>query len=66
MQPLLGICPSLVTEEMNHSLTEKVTMDEVKAALFQLGEAKALALLASMANSTSTIGKLLNKRFLTR
>lgn len=66
MQPLLDICPSLVTEEMNHNLTEKVTMDEVKAALFQLGEAKAPALLASTANSTSTIGKLLNKRFLTR
>lgn len=40
-QPLLNLCPKRVGDEMNISLEVELTMEEVKAATFQLGANKA-------------------------
>lgn len=39
--PILQQCPSIVTEEMNMSLTAEITMEEVDKAVFQLETLKA-------------------------
>lgn len=41
IQPVIDQCPEIAKEDMNAALMKRATMEEIKAAVFQLGATKA-------------------------